>query len=129
MRLGLFIAAVLTALAWMSTGIPALAAEPSRGLFSADDRGYWLFQEVRRPAPPTKLEAAAIAPSPQADRRTLIRRAYFDLHGLPPTPDQVDEFVGDTRPDAYERLIDRLLVSPRYGERWARHWLDLVRYG
>ncbi len=74
------------------------------------------------------LEAAGLSPSPEADRRTLIRRATFDLTGLPPTPGEVDAFVHDQRPDAYDRLIDRLLASPRYGERWGRHWLDVARY-
>ena len=75
-----------------------------------------------------KLEAKGLRPAPAADRRTLARRAYFDLHGLPPTPEEVDQFVNDTSTDAYEKLIDRLLASPRYGERWGRYWLDLVRY-
>jgi mono/diheme cytochrome c family protein len=75
-----------------------------------------------------KLDAAGIKPSPAADRTTLIRRLSLDLHGLPPTPEEVDDFRSDERPDAYERLIDRLLASPRFGERWARPWLDLVRY-
>src|SRR5262249_55407666 len=66
--------------------------------------------------------------SPEADRRTLIRRATFDLWGLPPTPEEVDAFLGDQAVDAYERLVDRLLDSPRYGERWARHWLDVAGY-
>jgi hypothetical protein len=66
--------------------------------------------------------------SPEADRRTLIRRATFDLHGLPPTAEEVAAFEADSDPRAYERLIDRLLASPRYGERWARHWLDVARY-
>ncbi len=68
-------------------------------------------------------------PSPEADRRTLIRRLTFDLHGLPPTPEEIDGFLGDDAPDAYEKLVDRLLASPRYGERWGRHWLDVVHYG
>ncbi len=121
------------------------AGEPKPAAFSDKGRAYWLFQPVRRPSAPrvrdvawvrgaidafvlARLEAAGIEPAPQADRRTLIRRACFDLHGLPPTAEQVDEFLADRRPDAYERLIDRLLASPHYGERWARHWLDLVRY-
>ena len=66
--------------------------------------------------------------SPRADKRTLIRRATFDLHGLPPTPDEVEAFLKDDSPDAYEKLIDRLLASPHYGERWGRHWLDVARY-
>ena len=76
-----------------------------------------------------KLREQQLEPSPMADRRRLIRRLTFDLHGLPPTPAQVDAFVNDSRGDAYERLVDRLLDSPRYGERWARHWLDVVHYG
>jgi hypothetical protein len=75
------------------------------------------------------LTAAGLRPSPPADRRTLVRRATYDLTGLPPTADEVDQFVGDARPDAYERLIDRLLASPHYGEHWGRHWLDVVRFG
>ena len=75
-----------------------------------------------------KLEAEGIAPSPEADRYTLVRRLSLDLIGLPPSPKEVEEFVGDQRPDAYERLVDRLLASPHYGEKWARHWLDLARY-
>ena len=69
-----------------------------------------------------------LTPAPEADKPTLIRRATFDLTGLPPTPEEVDAFLADKAPEAYERLIDRLLASPRYGQRWARHWLDLVRY-
>lgn len=75
-----------------------------------------------------KLEANGLMPNPEADRRTLIRRAYFDLIGLPPSPEAVDAFVNDPDPDAYEKLIDELLASPHYGERWARHWLDLARF-
>lgn len=76
-----------------------------------------------------RLEQRGLNPAPPADRRVLVRRITFDVIGLPPTPDEVDEFVGDNRPDAFERLIDRLLASPHYGERWARHWLDVVRFG
>jgi hypothetical protein len=106
---------------------------------------WWSFKKVVRPAVPSvkstaavknpidafilaKLEQKGLRPAPAADRLTLVRRAYFDLHGLPPTPEQVDQFVNDKAPDAYEKLIDRLLASPRYGERWGRYWLDLVRY-
>ena len=70
-----------------------------------------------------------LQPSPQADKRTLIRRLYVDLHGLPPTFEEVEAFVRDTDKLAYEKLVDRLLASPRYGERWARHWLDVAHYG
>ena len=76
-----------------------------------------------------KLREKGLHPSPEADRRTLARRAYFDLIGLPPTPEQIEAFVADTDPNAYEKLVDELLESPHYGERWARHWLDIVHYG
>lgn len=75
-----------------------------------------------------KMESAGLSPSPEADRYTLVRRVYLDLIGLPPTPEQADAFVQDSSPDAYERLVDSLLDSPHYGERWARRWLDLARY-
>jgi hypothetical protein len=75
------------------------------------------------------LEKQRLSPAPAADRATLIRRVTFDLTGLPPTPAEIDAFLADSSPDAYERLIDRLLASPRYGERWGRHWLDVVRFG
>ncbi|MCI0538712.1 MAG: DUF1549 domain-containing protein, partial [Verrucomicrobiales bacterium] len=76
-----------------------------------------------------KLEAKGLSPSPEADRRALLRRLYFDLLGLPPTPEVVEAFVHDSDPESYEKLVDRLLASPQYGERWARHWLDVVHYG
>ena len=76
-----------------------------------------------------KLQEKGLHPSPPADRTTLIRRATFDLLGLPPTPEEVDAFVNDNSPDAYEKLVDRLLNSPQYGERWGRHWLDVIRFG
>jgi cytochrome c553 len=107
---------------------------------------HWAFQPLPRavdvPTPRTpnwavdpidafvlaRLEDEGLAPAPQADRRTLIRRASFDLTGLPPTPEEVEAFVDDAAPDAWEKVVDRLLASPRFGERWARHWLDLSRY-
>jgi uncharacterized protein DUF1549/uncharacterized protein DUF1553/cytochrome c len=106
---------------------------------------HWAFQPVRKPAVPAvknkawvktpidafvlaKLEKKGMAPSPPADRRTLIRRASFDLIGLPPTAEEVEEFVNDKSPDAWEKVIDRLLASPHYGERWGRYWLDVARY-
>ncbi len=76
-----------------------------------------------------ELSKKGLAPSPEADRRTLIRRLYFDLAGLPPTPAELAAFLADPAPDAYEKIAGRLLASPRYGERWARHWLDVVHYG
>ncbi len=103
-------------------------------------RDWWSLQPVVRPAVPrlakhpvdafiaAKLAKESIVSAVRADRRTLVRRAYFDLTGLPPTPEQVEQFIRDPAPDAWPRLIDRLLASPRYGEHWARHWLDLVRF-
>jgi len=108
-------------------------------------RQHWAFQRLTKPAiPPVKdsrwprnevdrfilaaLEAKSLKPSAETDRRTLIRRASFDLLGLPPTPEEVEAFVQDTSPQAWERVVDRLLASPHYGERWGRHWLDLARY-
>jgi hypothetical protein len=76
-----------------------------------------------------KLTAEKLKPAREADRRTLARRAYLDLHGLPPTAEQIEKFANDPAPDADEKLIDELLASPRYGEKWGRHWLDLARYG
>ena len=76
-----------------------------------------------------KLEEKNLTPAPPTDKRTLLRRLTFDLIGLPPSPEEVEAFVKDESPDAYEKTVDRLLASPQFGERWARHWLDLVRYG
>ncbi len=106
---------------------------------------HWALQPLREPPRPrvkqsgwarepwdhyvlARLEQHGLSPSPEADRRTLIRRATLDLWGVPPTPEEVEAFVNDPQPDAYRRLVDRLLASPRYGERWARHWLDVARY-
>src|SRR4029077_11317594 len=75
-----------------------------------------------------RLEKEGLAPAPEADRHTLARRVHLDLIGLPPTPEQLEAFIGDTQPGAYERMVDRALASPAYGERWARMWLDLARY-
>lgn len=118
--------------------LPAGAAE-------LEDSPRWAFEPVASPALPTvaqtdwplnpidffilaKLEEVGLSPSPQADRRTLIRRLALDLTGLPPSPEEVAAFFADERPDAYEQLVERLLASPQYGERWARHWLDVVRF-
>ena len=77
----------------------------------------------------SKLKEQGLLNSKIADRRVLIRRLYFDLWGMPPTPKQVNDFIKDPEPNAYKSLVDKLLLSPRYGERWARHWLDVVHYG
>lgn len=119
-----------------------LNAEPP----GADDSAtHWAFQLIRRPEVPAnpdsasarnpidafvraRLKAERQTPAPEADRRTLIRRLFLDLIGLPPTPEEVDRFLYDQEIIAVERLVDYLLARPQYGERWARHWLDVVRY-
>ncbi|HEV7223218.1 MAG TPA: DUF1549 domain-containing protein, partial [Pirellulales bacterium] len=110
-----------------------------------EGRTRWAFQPLAVKSPPAvadetwprtqldrfilaKLEARGIVPNPAADRRRLVRRASFDLTGLPPTPEEIEAFVDDPSADAFDKVVDRLLDSPHYGERWARHWLDLVRY-
>lgn len=104
---------------------------------------WWSLKPLHRPEVPkiggvsnpidafirTRLAEKKLSPSAEADRRTLVRRLFFDLTGLPPKPEEIDAFVADPDPRAYEKLVDRLLASPQYGERWARHWLDVVRYG
>ncbi len=97
---------------------------------------WWSSKPLAKPAMSgidafvrAKLAEKKLTPSPEADRHTLIRRVTYDLHGLPPTAAETEAFLADKSPDAYEKLIDRLLASPRYGERWARHWLDVVHYG
>jgi Protein of unknown function (DUF1553)/Protein of unknown function (DUF1549) len=123
----------------------SLAAVCRAGVDPDAARAHWAFHPVRVVAPPAnttagkdrnpidlflevKLRDEELTPVGRADKRTLIRRATFDLTGLPPTPQDVEAFVADDAPDAYTRLIDRLLASPHYGERWGRHWLDVVRY-
>ncbi|MGD9647962.1 MAG: PSD1 and planctomycete cytochrome C domain-containing protein [Pirellulales bacterium] len=131
---------------WIAAGAPW----PDGAVLQDKREGgaWWSLRPIERPAVPEfggdlaawprtpidqfvieKLTAAGLRPAAEADRETLIRRLTFDLHGLPPTPDEVATFVADTDPRAYEKLVDRLLTSPRYGERWARHWLDVVHYG
>jgi mono/diheme cytochrome c family protein len=133
---------------WIAQGATVERAEPERiddAHFTEDDRSFWAFQPIARPPEPkverqnlvrspidafllAKLEEKGLAYSPEADKRTLIRRASFDLIGLPPTPQEVELFLADDASDSYERLIDRLLASPHYGERWGRHWLDVAGY-
>jgi hypothetical protein len=115
------------------------------GSVTDQDREFWAFQKVRRPGGPTlhdparaqtpvdafllaRLAEKKLTFSPPADKPTLLRRAFLDLHGLPPTPQDVAQFVADRSPDAFARRVDRLLASPRFGERWGRHWLDVVGY-
>jgi Protein of unknown function (DUF1553)/Protein of unknown function (DUF1549) len=133
-----------------SVGLALFAAAPEQSTpaepaLTAADRAHWAFRPLAPVAPPAvtndnwcrtpidrfilhKLESLGLAPQPEADRRVLIRRVSFDLTGLPPTPTEIDAFIADIAPGAYERLIDRLLDSSAYGERWAQHWLDLVRF-
>jgi mono/diheme cytochrome c family protein len=130
--------------AWIDQGAKMPAVSPAAAQ-SAARPGHWSFQPIRRPDVPqvkksswvrnpidafvlARLEAASVEPSPEAKKTTLIRRVSLDLTGLPPTPAEIDAVLNDTRPDAYERYVDSLLASPHYGERWARHWLDLARY-
>lgn len=130
---------------WIQNG----AVWPEQPATKADSprdpaKDHWAFQPVKKPRPPAisgepltnpvdrfvlaKLQEMGLKPAPPADRRTLLRRASFDLIGLPPTAEEIVAFESDTSPDAFSRVVDRLLASPQYGERWARHWLDVARY-
>ncbi|MFZ4507905.1 MAG: DUF1549 domain-containing protein, partial [Fimbriimonas sp.] len=128
--------------AWSKAGAPWPAKTPPK---TKEKGTFWAFVPPKPPVLPevktkswaqnpidrfilAKLEANGLKPSPVADRRTLIRRVTFDLTGLPPTPQEIDAFLADKQPKAFERVIDRLLASPAYGERWGRHWLDVARY-
>ncbi len=136
---------------WVDLGAPyakpliAGKSTRDRSKVTDEDRKFWAFQPLAKPEPPAvkneawcrtpidrfilaKIEEKGIAPAPMAEKVTLIRRAYFDLIGLPPTPEQVGNFLKDTDPNAFEKVIDELLANPHYGERWGRHWLDLARY-
>jgi hypothetical protein len=140
---------ITTLTQWVSRGAPwaddAGGATIRHGGITPEDRAFWSFQPVRpRPAPAVAdrnwvrspvdrwilagLESKGMRPVRPADRRTLIRRATFDLTGLPPTPEDVDAFLTDATPNAFARVVERLLASPAYGERWGRQWLDVVRY-
>jgi len=122
---------------WIVAGAPGIANESPE----ADPRQHWAFQPVRRPPVPKSevgneidafvneaLAAKQLAPLPEASRATLLRRVYVDLVGMPPTRAELQAFLGDSSPDAYERVVDRLMNDPRHGERWARHWMDVWRY-
>jgi mono/diheme cytochrome c family protein len=130
--------------AWIDQGAPGAPLDPASPA-PRRTSGHWAFQPIERPEAPSvsdeswvqnpidafvldRLEREGVEPSPEADRATLIRRLSLDLLGIPPTPDEVDAFVADPSPNAVEALVDRLLASPHYGERWGRHWLDLARY-
>ena len=136
---------------WVKMGAPwpdsdkPIVIRKAEFQITAKDRSHWAFQPVKRPAPPdvknktwvrnpidafilAKLEAKGLAPALPASKQEIARRLYFDITGLPPTPREIEAFVNDAAPDAYEKLVDTLLASPHYGEKWGRHWLDLVRY-
>lgn len=130
---------------WVKMGAPYPETQGAAKLQLPDPTKHWAFQPVVRPVVPpvqdtvwakspvdhfvlAKLEGKEMRPSKEADRRTLIRRATFDITGLPPTADEVDSFVSDNSPDAFAKVVERLLASPHYGEHWARHWLDVARY-
>ena len=137
---------------WVRMGAPdprdAPAGKPVAGPSEIDfaaARKFWAFQPIRHSTPPAvknrswarspidafvlaQLEAKSLIPAPSADKATLLRRVTFDLTGLPPTPEEIAAFLADKSPQAYEKVVDSLLASPHYGERWARHWLDLVRF-
>ncbi len=140
---GLSDAEIATLSRWIDEG--ALWPEGVDAVQLADKRDHWSFKPVTLPSPPkvkslrwprndvdrfilARLEREGLKPAPEADRVTWLRRVSFDLIGLPPTPEQVAAFVKDRRGDAFERIVEELLASPRYGERWAQHWLDVVRY-
>ncbi len=131
--------------AWIDSGAAIPPSETAAANSKNPASKHWAFQPIRRPDQPTvkntswcrnpldhfilaRLEKEGIAPAPEADRVTLLRRVSLDLIGLPPTPAEIEVFLADKRPDAYDRLVERLLASPHYGERWGRHWLDLARY-
>ena len=140
---------------WIRMGVPDPRSEsgagkaapaPHKETIDVDQgRRFWSFQPIQDHSPPSvddeswprtgidsfvlkRLESEGLAPAPPADKRTLLRRVTFDLIGLPPTPKEIDDFLADDSAGAYARAVERLLASPHYGERWARHWLDLVRY-
>ena len=138
---------------WVRAGAPWRDALTTRATpraaeraFSAEEKTYWAFQPVKRPAVPVvrdpehtirnpidafllaKLNDSGLSFAPPADKRTLIRRVTFDLTGLPPSPEEVEAFLKDDSPKSYEKLVDLLLATPAYGEKWGRRWLDVARY-
>src|SRR5882672_6560191 len=120
---------------WVRMGSPWPAEKPS-----TVGEAFWSFQPVRKVTPPeggakgvdafllARLDGKKLQPAPPADKLTLIRRATYDLTGLPPAESEIGDFLGDSSPEAFARVVERLLASPRYGERWGRHWMDVARY-
>jgi mono/diheme cytochrome c family protein len=142
-------AEVETLKVWVKMGAPwentTARVTPATDTVTPQQRAFWSFQPIQMPEEPkvkdggwaktpidkfvlAKLESQGLKPAPPADKLTLIRRATFDLTGLPPTPEEIEAFVKDKSPNAFAKVVDRLLASPRYGERWGRHWLDVARY-
>ena len=138
---------------WIQAGAPVDAAAPVKEdpaastakleerPITAEEKNFWAFRPVARPVPPSvgksnpvdsfitaALQSRKLQPARAASKRALVRRAYLDLWGMPPTPEQVDRFLADQSPTAFAKLVDELLASPHYGERWARHWLDVIRF-
>ncbi len=134
---------------WIAQGAKTARAEPQevpKVWITEEDREFWAFQPIKRPAAPkvqnlkseirnpidsfilARLEAEGLSFNPEADKPTLLRRVMLDLTGLPPTPEETATFLADEAPDAYERMVERALASPHYGERWGRHWLDVAGY-
>jgi hypothetical protein len=130
---------------WIKMGAPDPRVTTVQKDWKDSGKTHWAWQRLKKPEVPevrdsswpktpvdnfilAKLEEKDLKPNPSADKRTLIRRATFDLIGLPPTPEEVDDFLKDESPDAFAKVVDRLLASPHYGERWGRHWLDVARY-
>ncbi len=145
-KLGFLVFALTCAAVWMAgIGHTPVAASGGEGKYSDLKSDHWAYKKVQKPVVPVvkdraavktevdafilkELESKGLRPSPPADKVTLLRRATFDLTGLPPTTEEVQAFLADKSPKAFEKVVDRLLASPHYGEKWARHWLDLARY-
>ena len=141
---------IATLIEWVDQGAgwptsPRPTGADGAGLFSQSQKSYWAFQPIRSPQPPVaatghrilspvdrfliaSLKQQRLSPAPPADKPTLLRRVTFDLLGLPPTPDEIRSFLADASPGAFDRVVDRLLSSPHYGQRWGRHWLDVARF-
>ena len=136
---------IQSGMSWPETDLSQASQNPNDSPFTEEQRKFWSFQPVKKVTPPkvnhgswprsaidqfilSALEKQNLKPAKQADKRTLLRRATFDLTGLPPTPQEIEAFLADQSPDAFAAVVDRLLASAHYGERWGRHWLDVVRY-
>ena len=129
----------------LAVSAPLLIPAEAPHVFTPAQKSYWFFQPVKKSPIPAvknkawvqtpidafilaKLEEKNLQPNPRADKLTLLRRVTIDMTGLPPTPEDIQAFLSDKSPNAWEKVVDRLLASPAYGERWGRHWLDVARY-